>query len=60
MTTPGIGPVTALPYKAEIFDADCFKESRSVGAYLGMTPTQYASFETQRGGKRLHSRTDLE
>jgi transposase len=51
MTIPGIGPVTALTYKAEIFDATRFKESRSVGAYLGMTPTQYASGETQRQGK---------
>lgn len=51
MTVPGIGPVTALTYKAEIFDAGRFKESRSVGAYLGMTPTQYASGETQRQGK---------
>lgn len=51
MTVPGIGPVTALTYKTEIFDATRFKESRSVGAYLGMTPTQYASGETQRQGK---------
>ena len=51
MTVPGIGPVTALTYKAEIFDATRFKESRSVGAYLGMTPTQYASGETQKQGK---------
>mgnify|MGYP001425632636 CR=1 FL=1 len=51
MTIPGIGPVTALTYKTEIFDAKRFKESRSVGAYLGMTPTQYASGETQRQGK---------
>ena len=51
MTVPGVGPVTALTYKTEIFDATRFKESRSVGAYLGMTPTQYASGETQKQGK---------
>lgn len=51
MTIPGVGPVTALTYKAEIFDATRFKESRSVGAYLGMTPRQYASGETQKQGK---------
>lgn len=51
MTVPGIGPITALTYKAAIFDATRFKESRSVGAYLGMTPTQYASGETKRQGK---------
>lgn len=51
MTVPGIGPVTALTYKTEIFDPTRFKESRTVGAYLGMTPTQYASGETQKQGK---------
>lgn len=51
MTIPGIGPVTALMYKTEIFDASRFTNSRSVGAYLGLTPTQYASGETQRQGK---------
>jgi len=51
MTVPGIGPVTALTYKAEIFDPTRFKKSRSVGAYLGMTPKQYASGETQIQGK---------
>jgi transposase len=51
MTVPGIGPVTALTYKAEIFDPTRFKKSRSVGAYLGMTPTQYASGEIQRQGR---------
>lgn len=51
MTVPGIGPVTALTYKAEIFQASRFQKSRSVGAYLGMTPKQYASGETQRQGK---------
>jgi transposase len=51
MTIPRVGPITTMTYKAEIFDATHFKESRSVGAYLGMTPTQYASGETQRQGK---------
>lgn len=51
MTIPGVGPVTALTYKTEIFEATRFQKSRSVGAYLGMTPTQYASGETQRQGK---------
>ena len=51
MTTQGIGPVTALTYKAEIFDPSRFQKSRDVGAYLGMTPTQYASGETQKQGR---------
>ena len=51
MTIPGVGPVTALTFKNEIFDPSRFKYSKSVGAYLGMTPTQYASGETQRQGR---------
>lgn len=39
MTIPGIGPVTVLTYKTEIFDPARFTNSRAVGAYLGMTPT---------------------
>jgi len=51
LTIPGIGPVTAITYKTEIFDPTRFKNAKSVGAYLGMTPTQYASGDTQRQGK---------
>jgi transposase len=51
MTVPGIGPVTALTYKTEIFDPKRFKDSKAVGAYIGMTPTQYASGEVQRQGR---------
>jgi len=45
MTAQGIGPITALTYKAEISDPTRFLNSRTVGAYLGMTPTQYSSGE---------------
>lgn len=51
MTVPGIGPITALTYKAEIFDPSRFKNSRTVGAYIGMTPTQYSSGETHKQGR---------
>lgn len=51
MTTQGIGPITALTYKAEIFDPSRFSNSRVVGAYLGMTPTQYSSGEMQKQGR---------
>ncbi|WP_220017430.1 transposase [Candidatus Rhabdochlamydia oedothoracis] len=51
MTIPGVGPVTALTYKTEIFDPTRFNDSKSVGAYLGMTPKQYASGEVQRQGR---------
>src|SRR5262249_44512333 len=45
MTVPGIGPITAISYKAEIFDPKRFSDSRNVGAYLGMTPRLYSSGE---------------
>lgn len=51
MTIPGIGPVTALKYLVEISDPHRFKNSRSVGAYVGLTPKQYASGETQKQGR---------
>lgn len=51
MTAQGIGPITALTYKAEIFDPTRFPNSRTVGAYLGMTPTQYSSGETTKQGR---------
>ena len=50
MTVDGVGPVTALTFKAVIDDPYRFKKSRSVGAYLGMTPTQYSSGETVSKG----------
>lgn len=50
MTIPGIGPITALQYVVEIDDPTRFRNSRAVGAYLGMTPRQYSSGETKRQG----------
>lgn len=49
-TIPGVGAVTALTFKLEVDDPSRFKKSRSVGAYVGMTPTQYSSGESQRQG----------
>lgn len=51
MTIPGIGAITALAFKTEIDDPKRFKNSRAVGAYLGMTPKQYSSGETRRHGQ---------
>lgn len=50
MTIPGVGAITALSYKAEIDNPHRFKNSRAVGAYLGMTPKQYSSGESKRQG----------
>lgn len=51
MTAHGVGPITALTYKAEIFDPTRFQNSKAVGAYLGMTPRQYSSGEINKQGR---------
>ncbi len=51
MTTPGVGPVTALAYIATVDDPDRFDTSRAVGAHLGLTPRLYQSGEINRSGQ---------
>lgn len=51
MTIPGIGVITALTFIVCLGEPTRFKKSRSVGAYFGMTPTQYSSGETTRQGR---------
>ena len=50
-TIGGVGPITALMYTMVIDDPKRFEKSRSVGAYLGMTPSQYSSGEIHRQGR---------
>ena len=45
MTVPGVGPITALAFKATIDDPARFARSRSVGAYVGLTCRRHASGE---------------
>jgi transposase len=51
MTAPGIGPITALLFKATIDDPMRFGRSRNVGAYLGLTPRRHASGEIDWTGR---------
>ena len=51
MTTPGIGPITALMFKATLDDPTRFARSRNVGAYLGLTPRRHASGEIDWTGR---------
>ena len=51
MTAPGVGPITALCFKATIDDPTRFRRSRSVGAYLGLTTRRHASGETDWSGR---------
>ena len=41
MTVPGVGPITALAFKATIDDPARFARSRSVGAYVGLTSRRH-------------------
>ena len=51
MTMPGIGPITALAFQAAIDEPARFRRSRSVGAYLGLTPRRHASGEIDWTGR---------
>ena len=51
MTVPGVGPITALCFKATIDDPTRFKRSRSVGAYVGLTTRRHASGEIDWTGR---------
>ena len=51
MGVPGVGPITALTFRATIDHPDRFRRSRQVGAHLGLTPARYQSGETDVQGK---------
>src|SRR5499433_1563160 len=51
MTVPGVGPITALCFKATIDEPTRFKRSRSVGAYVGLTTRRHASGEMDWSGR---------
>jgi transposase len=50
MTTPGVGPVVALTYRATVDVPARFKKSKAVGAVFGLTPSKYQSGEIDRTG----------
>jgi transposase len=51
MTVPGVGPLTALTFRATIDRPERFARSRDVGAHLGLTPKRYQSGETDTCGR---------
>ena len=51
MSVPGVGPITALAFRATIDRPERFGRSRDVGAHLGLTPARYQSGETDIQGK---------
>ncbi len=51
MTVPSIGPITALAFHSAIDEPSRFRRSRSVGAYVGLTPRRFASGEVDWTGR---------
>ena len=51
MTTPGVGPVVALTYRATVDVPARFRKSKSVGAVFGLTCSRYQSFDVDWSGK---------
>lgn len=50
MTVPGVGPITALAFRATVDKAERFAHFCDVGAHFGLTPRRYQSGETDRSG----------
>jgi len=50
MTVPGVGPVVALTFRATIDVPARFRNSKAVGAVLGLTPCKHQSGESERTG----------
>lgn len=51
MTVPGVGPHTAVAFKACVDDPARFSRSRTVGAHLGLTPRRYSSGQVDYSGR---------
>jgi len=50
MTVPGVGPVVALTYRATVDVPARFRNSKAVGAVMGLTPCRHQSGEINRSG----------
>ena len=50
MTVPGVGPVVALTFRATLDVPARFRNSKAVGAVLGLTPCKHQSGESERAG----------
>ncbi|MDE0331920.1 MAG: IS110 family transposase [Nitrospinae bacterium] len=51
MTVPGVGPVTALTFRASVDVPSRFARARSVGAHFGLAPRKWQSGEVNRTGR---------
>ena len=51
MSVPGIGALSVLAYVSTVEKPERFRQSRAVGAHLGITPCKYHSGEIDRSGR---------
>jgi transposase len=47
MTTPGVGPVTSMTFRATVGDVYRFKSAHSIQSYIGVTPGEKSSGMTK-------------
>jgi transposase len=50
MTAPGVGPITALSYRAALDDVHRFRSAGAATAYLGLVPREDSSAERRHRG----------
>jgi transposase len=48
MTVPGVGPITSVRFVAAIDDVTRFKNAHALQSYLGLTPGERSSSDTER------------
>ena len=51
MTAPGVGPITALTYRATLDEVTRFASAGAVTAFLGLVPTEHSSGARHRKGR---------
>jgi transposase len=51
MTAPGVGPITALTFKAAVDDPARFTNSRTVAAHFGLTPRRFQFGKSDNPGR---------
>lgn len=51
MTAPGVGPITALTYRALVDDITRFRQAGSASAFFGLVPYEDSSGERRRRGR---------
>lgn len=51
MTAPGVGPITALNYRAALDQVERFGDAGAVTSYLGLVPREHSSGDHQRKGR---------